>query len=58
VRGLHLSPYLTLAGALYLGPQVLLPVDGGAVTWELNVGLKPVPLLVLLGLTTSKFRLF
>lgn len=43
--GVHVSPYLTALGMVYLGPQVLLPVDGAKVSWEINVGVKPLAIL-------------
>lgn len=40
--GFHVSPFMT-AGVLYIGPQVLVPMEGGRTELQFNVGLK-VPL--------------
>lgn len=37
--GFHVSPFMT-AGVLYIGPQVLVPAEGGRSELQFNVGLK------------------
>ncbi|MFO0671128.1 MAG: hypothetical protein U0235_16120 [Polyangiaceae bacterium] len=44
--GVHVSPYITALGMAYAGPQILVPVDGAKVSWEINVGVKPVTILL------------
>lgn len=41
-KGVHVSPYLTALGLVYVGPQFLFPVNGEKVGVELNVGVKPL----------------